>query len=143
MRHTTLDQLQRVAAVHVEPPAKPPMTRAEKIEVALASLRTNNKVYETLRAVEYADVNELRARSTDGTILEPVAEVLGVEHTHGAVMDELDPSRDDLHHAFCEYKFGNKMNGKQGCWELSHVLSPHVLAGHPDPDYNALRTDGH
>ena len=100
------------------------LTLRERVEAALASLRGNKKEYETLRAVEYTDEEVLRARTTDGTILEPVAKALGTAHTHGAVMDALDLSVEDLHKAFCECNFGDTMNGDTGAWSLSHVLSP-------------------
>jgi len=100
------------------------LTREERIEAAIDSLRKDRREFETLRAVEYTDEKTLRARTTDGTILEPVAKALGTAHTHGAVMDALDLSVEDLHKAFCECNFGDTMNGDTGAWSLFHVLSP-------------------
>ena len=101
-----------------------PLTREQKLEVAISALRAEpKKAYAALRAVEHANIVELRQRPVAGTPLEPIAEALGTGKNHGAVMDELDLTQHQLHEAFCECLLGNTVNGLEAAFRFRRAVA--------------------
>lgn len=113
------------------------VTREQKLAAAIAALEVNaDKNFKSLDRVEFADEEELRQRPNAGTVLEPITDALGVEQTHGAVMDEFNLSQDQLHQAFCECLFGVSMTGHMAADRLRGVIA-HENAPQPARGFSA------
>jgi hypothetical protein len=116
MTSQTLDTLARSGQASIRPEK---MTLTQKFDLAVKALENqgDNKL-RALRQVEYGPLSELRARTTAGTVLQPIVEAFAAHNisatdpNHGFVMDELSLTRNALHLAFCECIDGVEITGK-------------------------------
>ena len=118
------------------------MSRAQKLEMLAKMFELKENATYRFNAlyvqIEYTPLAKLIGISTDGTALEPVVNALNArgiptENTVGSVMKNAALSQGNLHEIACHCR--------------SPVVEVRTLAKRlriiADPDYQALRTDGH
>jgi hypothetical protein len=119
MKHSTLDELQRVAAVHTDRPAKPPMTRSDRLARWAELLEKQPyRILSTFPGTEYQTVEARDVmRDSDSPIAvafsDPILRTEGMrDDTYGEAKRFFEISDWQLHDILCYCHFGSTMTAE-------------------------------
>jgi hypothetical protein len=136
MKHSTLDQLQRVASVRIDEPPRPPMSRNERLEYWAELLESEpDRPLATLHGTEY-QAPETRAvmRCAQSAISiafdDPTLRAEGMKNdTYGEAKRFFDLSDWQLHGIVCHCHFGASMTAEVAAQRVRTAITGKPLPG--------------